>query len=81
MFAGHRLLNITLFSHSSQDLIFNLYALKAGWQQLPELILQYNQCQSDNPDQLVPDTQQNELANLVKRWMPKWVFVHVRKNH
>lgn len=61
---------------------FNLYPLKAGWQELPKLHLEYNcknfntQCdtESKHPD----DVNQNvELINLVKRWMPKMVFIHV----
>lgn len=41
MFSGHRQLNVTIFAFSSYDLLFNLYPLKAGWQPLPELQLEY----------------------------------------
>ncbi|XP_058056020.1 trafficking protein particle complex subunit 11 [Anopheles bellator] len=54
MFAGHRQLNVTIFSYSSYDLLFNLCPLKAGWQLLPELQLEYQTFQS--PSTLVaPD--------------------------
>lgn len=68
-------INISLFSHSTYDLSFNLYPLKLGWQNLPELILEYS-TQFDKKDEL----QQSELNNLVKRWMPKSVFIHVSLN-
>ncbi|XP_053673204.1 trafficking protein particle complex subunit 11 [Anopheles nili] len=46
MFAGHRQLNVTIFSYSSYDLLFNLCPLKAGWQPLPELQLEYQNFQT-----------------------------------
>ncbi|XP_058120118.1 trafficking protein particle complex subunit 11 isoform X2 [Anopheles coustani] len=45
MFAGHRQLNVTIFSYSSYDMLFNLCPLKAGWQMLPELQLEYQNFQ------------------------------------
>lgn len=71
---------------------FNLYPLKAGWQELPEFEIKYN-TQFDehqqqqllaaaattiSKDQPAADTEQNiELQNLVNRWMPKRVFILV----
>ncbi|XP_050098019.1 trafficking protein particle complex subunit 11 [Anopheles aquasalis] len=48
MFAGHRQLNVTIFSYSSYDLLFNLCPLKAGWQLLPELQLEYQNFQGSS---------------------------------
>uniref|UniRef100_A0A182PS03 Trafficking protein particle complex subunit 11 n=1 Tax=Anopheles epiroticus TaxID=199890 RepID=A0A182PS03_9DIPT len=45
MFAGHRQLNVSIFAYSSYDLLFNLCPLKAGWQPLPELQLEYQNFQ------------------------------------
>uniref|UniRef100_A0A182NIX3 Trafficking protein particle complex subunit 11 n=1 Tax=Anopheles dirus TaxID=7168 RepID=A0A182NIX3_9DIPT len=45
MFAGHRQLNVSIFSYSSYDLLFNLCPLKTGWQPLPELQLEYQNFQ------------------------------------
>jgi hypothetical protein len=73
-FSSSQQLNVTIFSKSNYDLNFNLYPLKAGWQPLPELHLEYNQ---QNEQEKRDDVQQIELVNLVKRWMPKMVFVHV----
>uniref|UniRef100_A0A182Q4N5 Trafficking protein particle complex subunit 11 n=1 Tax=Anopheles farauti TaxID=69004 RepID=A0A182Q4N5_9DIPT len=49
MFAGHRQLNVSIFSYSSYDLLFNLCPMKAGWQPLPELQLEYQNFQTPNP--------------------------------
>ncbi|XP_039440432.1 trafficking protein particle complex subunit 11 isoform X1 [Culex pipiens pallens] len=105
MFSGHRQLNVTIFAFSSYDLLFNLYPLKAGWQPLPELQLEYvNHHQlsatvaaaaattkdvkatpapsetSDQVDQAGNESHEAqlkaELDALVKRWMPKAVFIH-----
>ncbi|EAA11770.4 AGAP006517-PA [Anopheles gambiae str. PEST] len=46
MFAGHRQLNVSIFAYSSYDLLFNLCPLKAGWQPLPELELEYQSFQA-----------------------------------
>lgn len=96
-------LNVTIFAFSSYDLLFNLYPLKAGWQPLPELHLEYvNHHQlsatvaatakdgkvtpapsetSDQVDQAGNESHEAqlkaELDALVKRWMPKAVFIHV----
>nr|XP_029726510.1 trafficking protein particle complex subunit 11 isoform X1 [Aedes albopictus] len=122
MFSGHRQLNVTIFAFSSYDLLFNLYPLKAGWQPLPELQLDYvSQAAAtataaatsinsgpqsgkgtpipgvmvNSSDAATSNTQPSgvdssdstgsdgleakrkaELDSLVKRWMPKMVFIH-----
>ena len=93
MFAGHRQLNITLLPHSSFDFCINLCPLKVGWQVMPELQLEYvhdgspddnllaNEVKlqpSTNPKKQMQLQQQSLLSELVKRWTPKSVFVHVR---
>lgn len=71
-------LNISLFAKSTYNLLFNLYPLKAGWQQLPEFEIRYN-----TPDDVTPEKRADEEANnlqlkmLVHRWMPKRVFILV----
>lgn len=92
MFAGHRQLNITLLSYSSFDFCINLCPLKVGWQVMPELQLEYvhdgstdenllaNEIKlqpSTNPKKQMQLQQQSLLSELVKRWTPKSVFVHV----
>ncbi|XP_062553378.1 trafficking protein particle complex subunit 11 isoform X2 [Armigeres subalbatus] len=115
MFSGHRQLNVTIFAFSSYDLVYNLYPLKAGWQPLPELQLDYvHQAGTDTSSggtqsgkgtplpaagNSTSDSASNtqhpgvvdssdptgesqeaklkaELNALVKRWMPKMVFIH-----
>lgn len=66
-------LNISIYSQSSFDLSFNLYPLKAGWQELPEFEIRYNNTQDD--EQNVETNA--ELQSLVNRWMPKKVFILV----
>lgn len=72
-------MNISLFAQSTYNLHFNLYPLKAGWQQLPEFEIKYN-----TPEDVVPEKRAEEQANnvelqkLVQRWMPKRVFILVR---
>ena len=39
-------LNVSIFAYSSYDLLFNLCPLKAGWQPLPELELEYQSFQA-----------------------------------
>ncbi|XP_050073443.1 trafficking protein particle complex subunit 11 [Anopheles maculipalpis] len=60
MFAGHRQLNVSIFAYSTYDLLFNLCPLKAGWQPLPELQLEYQNFQptaTPNPAPGIPGTQ------------------------
>lgn len=79
MFSGHRQLNISIFSHSSFELTFNLYPLKSDWQKLPELKLDLISHQDDgSPTNLEPITpKQSEINELLRRWLPKAIFVHV----
>lgn len=64
---------------------FNLYPLKAGWQNLPEFDVKYNNNSSSSSsgttdgdgDAHIDDEQNYELQNLVNRWMPKRVFILV----
>lgn len=86
MFAGHRQVNVTILSFSQFDLSFNLYPLKSNNQKLPELKLEIvsNQDDSTLKENLIESTQnpeasqkQSELNELLKRWLPKSVFVHV----
>lgn len=88
MFAGHRQVNITILSYSQFDLSFNLYPLKSNYQRLPELKLELTQSQDDNSlkENLIESAQkpevsqkQAELNELLKRWLPKAVFVHVSR--
>ncbi|XP_055625411.1 trafficking protein particle complex subunit 11 isoform X2 [Toxorhynchites rutilus septentrionalis] len=110
MFSGHKQLKISIFAHSAYDLLFNLYPLKAGWQPLPELQLDYanptngpssnkqpgksttvvsnkmstsSESISSHPGEAGEPSSENletqlkaELNCLVKRWMPKMVFIH-----
>ncbi|XP_031630878.1 trafficking protein particle complex subunit 11 [Contarinia nasturtii] len=71
MFAGHSQFNVSLFAQSTFNLEFNLYPLKAGWQNLPEFIITFN------TNEEIRDQQNNnfELQNLVERWIPKKVFI------
>lgn len=79
MFAGHRQLNISIFSHSTFELTFNLYPLKSDWQKLPELkldlITHHDDGSPTNVDPITP--KQTELNELLRRWLPKTIFVHV----
>lgn len=86
MFAGHRQVNVTILSHSEFDLSFNLYPLKSNNQKLPELKLELVNNQDDSvlKENIIETTQkpevsqkQAELNELLKRWLPKSVFVHV----
>lgn len=71
MCSGHKQLNISIFSQSEQELIYNLYPLKVGWQNLPDLTLEYNTQLDPDRDEL----QQSLLSHLVQRSMPKKVFI------
>lgn len=88
MFAGHRHLNVTIFPHSSSELTYNLYPVKSDWQKLPELKLELISQQDESstaqqqPAAIVVDSiaqRQAELNELLRRWMPKAIFVHVSK--
>ncbi|XP_055843157.1 trafficking protein particle complex subunit 11 [Episyrphus balteatus] len=71
MCSGHKQLDVSIFAYSEKELVFNLYPLKVGWQNLPELNLEYNTLTDPSRDE-----SQNQLLNhLVQRSMPKKVFV------
>lgn len=89
-------LNISIYSYSSYELSFNLYPLKAGWQDLPEFEIKYNTQHDDTigvptmplvkPLEIddLDEMANLELQSLVTRWMPKRVFILVkfkRENH
>lgn len=70
-----RQFNISLFAQSTYKLEFNLYPLKAGWQNLPEFVVTFN-TNEDSRDRRNDEQQSNfELQRLVDRWMPKKVFI------
>lgn len=79
----HVQLNISIYANSSYDLSFNLYPLKAGWQDLPEFDVKYNTNNGNgsDDDQQNDDEQNYDLQNLVNRWMPKRVFILVSVEH
>lgn len=88
MFAGHRQVNVTILSYSEFELSFNLYPLKSNNQVLPELKLELVNSQDDSTlkENIIESTQkpevsqkQAELNELLKRWLPKSVFVHVSR--
>lgn len=71
-------LNISLFARSTYNLQFNLYPLKAGWQQLPEFEIKFNTSEDSIPEKRSEDHLNNlELQKLVERWIPKKVFILV----
>lgn len=71
--------NVSLFAQSTYNLEFNLYPLKAGWQNLPEFIIVSGSSNADNKGNRLEDELSNvELQKLVERWMPKKVFILVR---
>lgn len=67
-------LNVSVCAYSSVELKFNLFPWKTGWQTLPEIQLEFNR------EYCLPEDEklQSDLNHLVKRWMPKTVFIHVR---
>lgn len=69
--------NISLIAQSAYDLEFNLYPLKAGWQNLPELIMKYNTKEDVAGKRQESQANDLELQKLVDRWMPKKVFILV----
>lgn len=71
-------LNISLFARSNYNLQFNLYPLKAWWQQLPEFEIKFNTTEDIVPEKRSEDHLNNlELQKLVERWIPKKVFILV----
>lgn len=88
MIAGHKQLTLTIFPQSEFELAYNLYPLKANFQQLPEIKLEiknYNEEQiaavageKEAENSLVNDLtkKQAELNEMLARWLPKSIFVH-----
>ena len=66
--------NISLFAQSTYKLEFNLYPLKAGWQNLPEFVLTFS-TNEDSRDKRYDGQNNLELQKLVDLWMPKKVFI------
>lgn len=71
MCSGHKQLDISIFAYAEKELVFNLYPLKVGWQNLPELNLEYNTITDPSRN----ESQNQLLTHLVQRSMPKKVFV------
>lgn len=66
-------MDISIFANGEKELVYNLYPLCVGWQNLPELTLEYNTQADPSKD----DEQNALLAELVQRSVPKKVFVLV----
>ncbi|BFF96716.1 trafficking protein particle complex subunit 11 [Drosophila madeirensis] len=69
--SGHKQLDISIMAYGEKELVYNLYPLQVGWQELPVLSLEYNS---------KADPQKNDIHNalldeLVLRALPKRVFV------
>ncbi|SPP76212.1 trafficking protein particle complex subunit 11 isoform X1 [Drosophila guanche] len=69
--SGHKQLDISIMAYDEKELVYNLYPLQVGWQELPVLSLEYNS---------KADPQKNDIHNalldeLVLRALPKRVFV------
>ncbi|XP_026845227.1 trafficking protein particle complex subunit 11 [Drosophila persimilis] len=69
--SGHKQLDISIMAYDEKELVYNLYPLQVGWQELPVLSLEYN---------TKADPQKNDIHNalldeLVLRALPKRVFV------
>jgi trafficking protein particle complex subunit 11 len=85
MFAGHRQVNVTVLSYSQFELSFNLYPLKSNYQKLPELKLELTNSVDDSAvkesfivaQKTEVSQKQAEVNELLKRWLPKSVFIHV----
>lgn len=61
-------------AYEEKELVYNLYPLQVGWQELPVLSLEYN----TKADPQKNDSQNALLDELVQRALPKRVFVLVR---
>ena len=86
MFAGHRQVNVSILPFSQFELFFNLYPLKSSYQKLPELKLELvnsidEGVVKENVIVTAPKAEtsqkQVELNELLKRWLPKSIFIHV----
>lgn len=60
-------------AYDEKELVYNLYPLQVGWQELPVLTLEYN----TKADPQKNDSQNALLDELVQRALPKRVFVLV----
>ncbi|XP_073840968.1 trafficking protein particle complex subunit 11 gry [Musca autumnalis] len=69
--SGHKQLDISIFAFGEKELVYNLYPLQVGWQNLPELTLVYN----TQADPTKDEAQNNLLSELVQRSILKKVFV------
>ncbi|KAH8301204.1 hypothetical protein KR018_007509 [Drosophila ironensis] len=71
--SGHKQLDISIMAYEEKELVYNLYPLQVGWQELPVLSLEYN----TKADPQKNDSQNALLDELVQRALPKRVFVLV----
>ncbi|XP_013106781.1 trafficking protein particle complex subunit 11 [Stomoxys calcitrans] len=69
--SGHKQLDISIFAFGEKELVYNLYPLQVGWQNLPELSLVYN----TQADPTKDEAQNVLLGELVQRSILKKVFV------
>ncbi|XP_016965597.1 trafficking protein particle complex subunit 11 [Drosophila biarmipes] len=69
--SGHKQLDISIMAYKEKELVYNLYPLQVGWQELPVLSLEYN----TKADPQKNDSQNALLDELVQRALPKRVFV------
>uniref|UniRef100_A0A6P4EJA3 Trafficking protein particle complex subunit 11 n=1 Tax=Drosophila rhopaloa TaxID=1041015 RepID=A0A6P4EJA3_DRORH len=69
--SGHKQLDISIMAYEEKELVYNLYPLQVGWQELPVLSLEYN----TKADPQKNDSQNALLDELVQRALPKRVFV------
>ncbi|XP_075159390.1 trafficking protein particle complex subunit 11 gry [Haematobia irritans] len=69
--SGHKQLDISIFAFGEKELVYNLYPLQVGWQNLPELSLVYN----TQADPTKDEAQNILLGELVQRSILKKVFV------
>lgn len=88
MLAGHKQLTLTIFPHSEYELTYNLYPLKSNFQRLPDVKLEIKnyteeqiatasgEKEAENPQVSDLTKKQNELNELIERWLPKFIFVH-----
>ncbi|KAH8240215.1 hypothetical protein KR032_012184 [Drosophila birchii] len=71
--SGHKQLDISIMAYEEKELVYNLYPLQVGWQELPVLSLEYN----TKADPQKNESQNALLDELVQRALPKRVFVLV----
>lgn len=88
MLSGHKQLTLTISPHSEYELSYNLYPLKSNFQRLPEIKLEIKSYTEEPVVQVSGEKdaennqisewtkKQNELNDLLERWLPKYIFVH-----